>query len=136
MKFLIVEDDFAARKLLQTYLSVYGECAIAVNGREAIEAFSESLKEGQSYDLICLDVMMPEMDGYEALKAIRQIEKERGTNSGDGVKVIMTTALSDFENIASAFRSGCESYLVKPIRKDDLLDEMEKLGITGLKVTS
>ena len=129
MKCLIVEDDFAARKLLQIYLSDYGDCFIAVNGNEAVEAVRESFKEGQPYDLICIDIMMPEMDGHEALKAIRQIVNEQGINGLDGVKVIMTTALSDSKQIMRAFRTGCEAYIVKPVRKEKLLEEIEKLGL-------
>ncbi len=129
MKCLIVEDDFAARKLLQVYLSDYADCFIAVNGHEAVEAIREALEEGESYDLICLDIMMPEMDGHKALEAIRQVEKEHGIGGLDGVKVIMTTALDDSKNIMGSFRTGCEAYIVKPIRKGKLLEEMTKLGL-------
>ncbi|MBW8039356.1 MAG: response regulator [Planctomycetes bacterium] len=130
MKCLIVEDEFAARKLLQVHLSEYADCFVAVNGREAVEAFREAfVKEEEPYDLICLDIMMPEMDGREALEAIRQIEKEQGIGGLDCVKVIMMTALDDSENIMGAFRTGCEAYIVKPIRKEQLLQEMKKLGL-------
>jgi two-component system chemotaxis response regulator CheY len=129
MKCLIVEDDFAARKLLQVYLSNYADCFIAVNGHEAVEAIREALEEGESYDLICLDIMMPEMDGHKALEAIRQVEKEQGIRGLDGVKVIMTTALDDSKNIMGAFRTGCEAYIVKPIRKEKLLEEIKQLGL-------
>ncbi len=129
MKCLIVEDDFTARKLLQIYLSDYADCFIAVNGREAVEAFKYALEEGEPYDLICLDIMMPQMNGLEALQTIRQIESERGITGLDGIKVIMTTALGDSRNVMSAFRTGCEAYVVKPITKEKLLEEIEKLGL-------
>jgi len=129
MKYLIVEDDFAARRLLQRYLSGYGDCDVAVDGHEAIEAFRQALDENKPYDLICLDIMMPNMDGRDALKAIRQIEREHGILGLDGVKVIMTTALGDSKNIMGSFREGCEAYIVKPIRKEKLLEEMENLGL-------
>jgi two-component system chemotaxis response regulator CheY len=63
MRTLIVEDDFTSRLLLQSFLSVYGECHIAVNGREAVAAFRAAQERPQAYDLICMDIMMPEMDG-------------------------------------------------------------------------
>jgi len=135
MKCLIVEDDFTARKLLQMYLSDYGDCFIAVNGREAVEAVRQALDEGQPYDLICLDIMMPEMDGQEALKVIRQVEKEHGIAGLDNVKVIMTTALDDPRNVMGAFRGGCEAYIVKPIAKKKLVEEMEKLGVITQQVS-
>ena len=129
MKYLIVEDDFAGRRLLQRYLSDYGQCDIAVDGKEAVEAFRQALEENEPYDLICLDIMMPNMDGRDALKAIRQIENERGIRGLDGVKVIMTTALGDSKNVVGSFREGCEAYIVKPIEKKKFLGEMEKLGL-------
>ena len=129
MKCLIVEDDFTARRLLQVYLTDYGDCFIAVNGHEAVDAVREALERGRPYDLICLDIMMPEMDGYDALKAIRQIEKEHQVNGLDGVKVIMTTALDGSKHIMGAFRTGCEAYIIKPVRKEKLLEEIEKLGL-------
>ena len=134
MKYLIVEDDFAARRLLKRYLSDYGDCDIAVDGHEAVEAFRQAMDEKEPYDLICLDIMMPNMDGREALRAIRQIEHEHGTDGLDGVKVIMTTALGDSNNVIGSFREGCEAYMVKPVEKDKLLEEMESLGLIEPRV--
>jgi two-component system chemotaxis response regulator CheY len=129
VKCLIVEDDFASRKLFQTHLTDHGDCYIAVNGQEAVEVFQDALDKDQPYDLILLDIMMPEMDGRSALKAIRKIEKDRGINSDNCVKVIMTTAKDDPDNIMGAYREGCEVYLVKPIKKKILLDELRELGL-------
>ncbi|HBG25504.1 MAG: hypothetical protein A2Y10_14535 [Planctomycetes bacterium GWF2_41_51] len=129
MRFLIVEDNFAARRLLQRYLSGYGVCDLAAEGNEAIEAFRQALDEKEPYDLICLDIMMPNMNGHETLKLIRRIEEERGIYGLDGVKVIMTTALGDSKNVIGAFREGCEAYIIKPIIKEKLLMEADKLGV-------
>jgi len=130
MKFLIVEDEFTSRKLLQKFLSPFGECDIAVDGEEAVEAFKMSLEENNPYDVICLDIMMPNMDGQEALKKFRQMEKEHGIKGSKEVKIIMTTALNDAKNVVEAYyRGGATSYIVKPINKEQLLEEMCKLGI-------
>ena len=75
MKILIVEDDFGSRISIQKMLSPFSECEIAVNGKEAVDAFTQSLESGAPYDLICMDIMMPEMNGKEALKIIREKEK-------------------------------------------------------------
>lgn len=129
MKCLIVEDDFGARKLLGAYMSEHADCFVAVNGHEAVEAVKDALDEGEPYDLICLDIMMPEMNGHQALEKIREIEKEHGIGGLDGVKVIMTTAMDKPKDIIGAFRAGCEVYIVKPIRREKLLEEIEKLGL-------
>lgn len=129
MKCLIVEDDSISRKLLEVYLADWAECSAASDGRQALQVFEEALDFGVPYDLVCLDIMMPEMDGRETLEAMRAIEADYGIGGLDGTKVIMTTALDDSKDIFSAFREGCEAYVVKPVRKEKLLGEIRKLGL-------
>lgn len=129
MRVLIVEDDFTSRKFMQSILSPYGECDIAVNGIEAVAAFKASLA-GPRYDLICLDIMMPEMDGQEALKQIREIERSGNIKSSDEVKVVMTTALDDPKNVVEAYyKGGATSYVPKPIDRQLFLQLLKNLGI-------
>ena len=128
VKFLIVDDDSVCRKLLQTILTPHGECDLAVDGAEAIDAVRLALAEGRPYDLICLDVMMPGTDGHEALKAIRQIESQRGIHGSDGTQIIMTTALADSKHCIRAFLQGCESYMTKPIQAEKLLEQVRMLA--------
>lgn len=130
MKTLIVEDDFICRTLIQEILSPYGICHVASNGNEALEAFNKALEDNDPFDLICLDIMMPVMDGQEALQHVRAMEQKKGIGGADLVNVIMTTALSDPKNIMKAFMKGqCESYLTKPITKESLLEQCKKLGL-------
>jgi two-component system chemotaxis response regulator CheY len=130
MKVLIVEDDFISRKLLVKMLGHYGECDVAVNGMEAIEAFTLALDSSSPYDLICMDIMMPHIDGQQALKEIRNIEKERGITPANEVKVIMTTALDDPKTVVeSLYKGGAASYVVKPIDRKKLMDEVRKLNL-------
>ena len=130
MKILIVEDDFVSRTLLQEVLSPHGVCHAASNGKECLVAFEQALDSGKPYDLVCLDIMMPEMNGQEALERIRRIEHDRGIGGSDMVKVIMVTALGDAKNIMHSFMKGqCEAYLTKPIDGDELLAKCEQLGL-------
>jgi len=126
---LIVEDDFTTRKLLQKYLAEYGDCDIAVDGLEAIAAFKQAVADKMPYSLVCLDILMPRMNGHEVLKAFRKIESENGIYGLDGVKIIMTTVLNDSKNIIGAFREGCEAYIVKPLERHKLLQEIAKLNL-------
>jgi two-component system chemotaxis response regulator CheY len=114
---------------MQIYLKDYGETDIAVNGREAIEAFSLALQNNEPYDLVCLDIMMPEMDGMEALEKIREIEEQNNIFGLSGVKVIMTTAKEQSKDIFGAFNAGCEAYIIKPVKKEALEKEMRKLDL-------
>ena len=129
MKTLIVEDDFTSRLLLQELLKSYGPSHIAVNGKEAVEAVRIALEAKEHYDLICLDIMMPEMDGQQALREIRNIEEAQGVFSSDGAKIVMTTALGDLKNVIAAYKSLCDAYVSKPIRKAKLLEELRKLKL-------
>lgn len=129
MRTLIVDDDFTSRKLLLKILSEYGHCDIAIDGKEALDAFKSALDENEKYDLICLDIMMPEMNGQETLKEIRKIEAEKKIMGLDGVKIIMTTALGDAHNVKTAFREQCEAYMVKPIEKDKIRRYLNELGL-------
>lgn len=130
MRVLIVDDDFDSRRLLQKIIYPYGYSDVAVDGEEAVEAFRRALGDGEAYDLICLDIMMPNMDGQQALREIRDIEKEEGVAKDKAVKVIMVSALDDSKELHDAFFLGeATSYLVKPIRKQTLLEEMKNLGL-------
>jgi two-component system, chemotaxis family, chemotaxis protein CheY len=129
MRTLIVDDDFTNRLLLQEILNVYGPTHVAINGKEAVEAVRIAQEATEPYDLICLDIMMPEMDGQDALHAIRTNEEKVGVQTGNGVKVIMTTALSDSKNVLKSFKEQCDAYVVKPINKAKLLDEVRKLEL-------
>lgn len=129
MKCLIVEDDYITSQVLQEIVSAFGQTDLAENGIIAIEKFSEALTNTEPYDLILLDVMMPEMDGQEVLERIREIEQTNGIFGLDGVKVIMATALSDFENIKTSFKNQCEGYIVKPITKDKVINKIHEVGL-------
>lgn len=129
MKSLIVDDDFFSRRILQAMFAGYGECHVAVDGKEALFAFEQALAEGSPYDVICLDIMMPEMDGQEVLKTIRATEESKNIFGSDSVKIIMTTALDDHDNIKKAFREQCEAYLIKPINKAMLIKQLTDFGL-------
>jgi two-component system chemotaxis response regulator CheY len=129
VKTLIVEDEITSRVLLRELLKRFGPPHMAMNGKEAVDAVSAALQAKEPYDLICLDIMMPEMDGQAALKRIRQLEDEAGMEAHKRAKVIMTSALSDKGNVLEAIRSQCDYFLVKPIDGRALLEELRRLGL-------
>ncbi len=129
MKMLIVEDDFTSRVLLQELLKSFGAPHVAVNGVEAVKVCEESIRSGELYELICLDIMMPEMDGYTALREIRKLENEAMIECSARSKIVMTTALGDVKTVMGAFHELCDGYLVKPYSKEQLDDELKRLGL-------
>ena len=129
MKTLIVEDDFTSRLVLQGILKSYGTVDTAVTGNEAVHAVKKAVDANAPFDLVCLDIMLPEMDGHETLQAIRVIEERRGVRSSEGTKVVMTTSLADPKNVLAAYNRLCDGYLVKPIDKAKLLSHLRKLKL-------
>ncbi len=129
MKILIAEDDLTSRRFLQKFLSQYGQCDVVIDGLETLDAVLLALKEEEPYDLICLDIMMPKVDGVKALKAIRQLEKQKGILPEKRAKIIMTTALAQTEFVKSAFNYGCEGYAAKPIDTQKFIEVLKKLGL-------
>jgi two-component system, chemotaxis family, chemotaxis protein CheY len=128
MRFLIVEDDAVCSKMIRGLLEPYALCDIARNGKEAIDAFRCAVAKKMPYHLMLLDIMMPEMDGHETIKQIRKIEEfERGQIYPRGIKIIMTTALDDPDNVGHAFRCLCDAYLVKPIDEEALFSEIRTM---------
>lgn len=126
-KILIVDDDLVSRKYLHGILRKYGTCEIAANGKEAVECCKVSIESKDLYDMIFLDIMMPEMDGDETLEVIRKLEEEAKIASGQGAKIAMISALNDKRNILSSFSKGCEYYLVKPVHHHKIQEIMEDL---------
>ncbi len=130
MRFLVVDDDFATRRLVQRLLHPYGMVDVATDGEEAVAAFSSALDDNEPYDLITLDILMPNVNGQQALREIRGIEKERRIPQENNVRIIMISGLDDSKELHDAFFLGeATSYIVKPLNHQVLVQEIEKLGL-------
>jgi two-component system chemotaxis response regulator CheY len=132
MRILIAEDDLSSRLLLRKMLEPFGSCDVAVNGKEAVDAFRMAHDSGQPFDLVCLDIMMPEMDGQAALKLIRAQESDAHCLPSRAVKIVMTTALHDLENVTQAYRELCDGYLTKPLSRPKLVAMLKELDLLKL----
>jgi two-component system, chemotaxis family, chemotaxis protein CheY len=129
MKILIAEDDFTSRVVLQKLLSHFGQCHLAEDGKVALEAFRTALAQGSPFNLICLDYLMPEMDGQEVLKEIRSAEEAQGISVAKRVKIIVITGLMDEDNAFASLHELCDAYLDKPVERAALDDIMRELGL-------
>lgn len=129
MRILIVEDDLSSRKFLSKFLSQYGEVDVVIDGLEALDAYLLSFKDNQPYNLICLDIMIPKVDGVKVLKAIRDFETSKGLLPDKRAKVIMTTALQETQLVKQAFEIGCEAYAAKPIDIQKFEEVMRNINL-------
>jgi len=89
-----------------------------------VEAFRGAAESGLPYDLICMDILMPEMNGQEAIRQVRALEVERGILPTAGVKIIMTTSVDDMKEVVRSFEGLCDAYLVKPFSATELLHQL------------
>lgn len=129
MRILLVEDDVIARKQQAKLMKSYGICEQADDGKQAVEAFEAGINSGNPYDLISLDLMMPVMDGFQALLTIRDLEREYNILPADGVKIILITSLGDENNIQEAFDEGCTAYVGRPVTAEKIAATLTKLGL-------
>jgi two-component system chemotaxis response regulator CheY len=130
VKILIVEDDYISRRNLKELLADLGKCDIAINGQEAIDSFIHAHQIKQPYELICMDLMMPVIDGMAALQSIRQQEREMKIPPALTVKVLMTTAVDDPHTVIRSFYEGeATSYIVKPVTRQKLVKELNQLKL-------
>jgi len=128
---LVVEDEAISRKVMVSFLTPLGSCDTAETGKAAVDAFRRSIETGKRYDLITLDIKLPEMNGDEVLQEIRRIETDSGTQPGDGVRIIMTTVMDDPKGIMDTFKNQCDAYIIKPVDKTKLIEQIRKLGLLG-----
>jgi CheY-like chemotaxis protein/nitrogen-specific signal transduction histidine kinase len=120
MKFLLVDDEFSSRKKAARILSKYGECDVAVNGLEALNAFVRAHNDNDIYNLIFLDIDMPDFDGNQVLSKIRQWEASKNIVSEDRAKVVMLSANQLDDKARSALKDGDETYIIKPVTRSKL----------------
>lgn len=127
MKILVAEDDLASSAFLVQFLTQYGEVDRAVDGLEALEAYSLCRQELRPYDIIFLDIMMPKVDGVTVLKAIRNYETKKRVKPENKTKVILTSALTETDYVKKAKEVGYEGCLSKPLDTQELQNIMQQL---------
>lgn len=127
-KIMIVDDEPEIRKALTFRLAHAGYCVEpASNGEEAIDKYISSVDNSKPYDLIILDIMMPDVDGVKVLQVIREEEVNRDLVETQRVPVLMLTALKQPWLELEAFDKGCDDFLIKPYAPIDLLLKIEEI---------
>ncbi|MBO6163253.1 MAG: response regulator transcription factor [Eubacterium sp.] len=128
MRVLVAEDDVASGKFLSKLLARYGEVTLTTDGIQAVDTFVAAASEKNFFDLVCLDIMMPKIDGYKALASIRDAERKLGIPRISRCKVVMISALDeDFD--ASYASEDYDDYICKPIDVTRFDAIIRKLGV-------
>jgi len=123
-KFLVIDDEALNCRLLREILEETAYCDCVYNGPDAIKLFKTAYAANTPYDLVLLDICMPEMDGLQVLDIIRSYEQSEGTMLGNGVPIIMVTAIK--ESFMKAFKRGADDYVLKPVEENELMEKINK----------
>lgn len=127
MRILIVDDGATNRLVLNAMLESFGEVVMAENGVEAVWAFEESLAAGDPFDLVCLDIIMPEMDGLEALHTMRAAELRHEAKRS---VIVMVTGSRNPDHMLTALeKEGCDGFVVKPVLWQTLRGVIARHGL-------
>ncbi len=129
MRILIAEDIDLMQKLIGKFLSPFGEISFVKSGTEALTAIKRSLRNKQYFDLISLDIDLPGQNGLEVLKSIRTLERLNHIPSQKAANIIMVSSTNDAKVVMQAIHYGCDGYLVKPLSKEKIINELKKLGL-------
>ena len=130
LKVLIIEDARVNQEFLLLALRPHAECLAVPTGEAGLVEHRRALDQGEPFDLIFLDIMLPGIDGLKTLELLRAAEDIFELPESRRVQVIVTTVLDDDRTASRAFISGhAASYMTKPFRARQIADELAKLGL-------
>ena len=131
-KILIVDDSASIRQSLLDILTPFATCEVATNGQEAVDLIKRTQGTGNDFDIILMDIIMPEKDGLTAVKEIREFESLMGWNGDDRLTIIIATTIKDPSRIVVAqYECGADAYIAKPFTRDTVLQTLNSNGLTN-----
>ncbi len=130
MKTLVVDDNLVNRTSIEKIMEKIGEVEIAESGKDAIDLFELCLIHGNPFDLVLLDIVMPEMDGITVLKNLRHIEEAKKIKEKDRVKIVMVTSHAHKDIVMTAMKVGCDGYIVKPFERTIIIEKLKELNMS------
>ena len=128
MRVLVVEDELVSRKKLEKILSGVGKVEAVDSGAQAIRRFREARALEEPFDLVCLDINLPDMDGTMVLLELREAEKKMRAQGRKRTKIMMITSHRDKDTIITSIQAGCDEYLVKPFTGESVRQKLVKMG--------
>jgi len=128
MKCLVVDDDGVSLSKMQKILGEFGDCVLAESGKDAIVEFNHAWDLKSPFDLVCLDISMPDMSGVDVLIAIRDAERQKGLEKDRQARVMMVTATADQTVVVGSIKAGCNNYIVKPFDRARVVEKLKSLG--------
>ena len=129
-RILIVDDSTAIRESFKEILSSLADCEEAVNGRDAVDLVKRRIHQGKTFDLVLMDIIMPEKDGLTAVKEIREFEQSRGGRESDRLTIVIVTTIREPSRILVAqYECGADAYISKPFTGETVLQTLSGNGL-------
>ncbi len=132
MHALVVEDEPVCRKVLAKLLASYGTVDSVACGSDALIAIAQARDAGKPFQLVCLDIDMPDMTGHQVLAQLRRDEDDRRLPADQRLRVLMTSGHSQPENVIASFHNRCDGFLVKPVNPHKLAERLNAFGFAPL----
>ena len=127
---LIVDDSKYQRYIIELCLAQYAQCSQAEDGEQALALFGAALRQGQPFDVVVLDILMPVLDGHAALRGMGLLQQQLGVPPEKRAKIIMLSSLDDPKNMMQAqFEEGAHAYLTKPFEDEVLVETLRNLDL-------
>ncbi len=124
---LIVEDVFLIQRVIERFIEPYGVFTVSNNGKEALKKYAEFFFNGNAFNLVCLDIYLPEMNGLDVLSNIRKFEDEIKLKSEERCKIIIISSVTHPATVQQAYKLGCDYYVAKPFSKEDIVNALKKI---------
>ena len=128
LKVLVVDDNMVNRVSMEKIMSEFGSVESKKSGQEAVYAFETNLQFGRNYDLVLLDIIMPDIDGLKVLQKMRAIEKEYELSAKERAKIFMVTSHAHKDIVLSSLKIGCDDYIVKPLQREIIVEKLLEFG--------
>jgi two-component system chemotaxis response regulator CheY len=134
MRTLVVEPSPVNRAFLLGVMEDQGPCVAAATAGDGLRLFLEALERGEPFDVVFLDVQLPDMNGLQVLETMRAEESRREVPPLRAVKALITSASSDEHAAARAFFQGqAISYLTRPLTVGKIFNELERFGLAAAR---
>lgn len=134
-RYLVIEDDALSRKVLESFFSKFAHCDTAENGATGYGLFEKAVMEGKPYDLICTDIIMPELNGHDLIKKIRNREQSLPIHGYMRTTIFVISASNCSKDMENALLdSDCDDYIVKPFRQEMLKAMLEKYNLLDYNI--
>lgn len=127
MRILVVDDEMVSRIKMETLMQTFGSCTSAESGKQALVRYKKAMAEGKAYELVMLDIDMPDMQGTEVLQQIRKLE----SNGGHRAAIIMVTAESGQDKVITCIQNGCDDYIAKPFNISIIRNKLKKIDMAN-----